>query len=107
MHFGGDNTDAIYIPSRLAFDFALGIVIFSSQPLFHEVVIPAVLGIITEGPDDFEVRIFISYALKVKQAETNTKSIGTSRLTVKLIHITFELAVSRRNIILRRLTAGD
>lgn len=56
VHFGGDNTDAFYIPSRLAQDFALGILLFASQEIPHEVVIPAVLGVIAESTDDYEVR---------------------------------------------------
>ncbi len=56
-HFGGDNTDALYVPADLAMDFALASAAFAQENLPHEVTIPAILGLITEGPQDFEVSL--------------------------------------------------
>lgn len=54
-HFGGDFTDGLYIPARLSVDFQVAAVPFRQRYIFHEIAIPAILGIITDGLDDFEV----------------------------------------------------
>lgn len=54
-HFGGDNTDAFYIPAHLATDFQLASAAFGQVNMLAEMAIPAILGIITEGPQDFQV----------------------------------------------------
>ena len=54
-HFGGDNTDAFYIPAHLAADFQLAAAAFAHKNMLAEIAIPAILGIITEGPQDFQV----------------------------------------------------
>ena len=54
-HFGGDYTDGLYVPARLATDFQLAMQPFRWTQIFHEIAVPAVLGLITDGADDFEV----------------------------------------------------
>ena len=54
-HFGGDYTDGLYIPARLANDFQLAIMPFRWMGIFHEIAVPAVLGLITDSAEDFEV----------------------------------------------------
>jgi len=55
-HFGGDNTDGFYLPAHLAGDFQIASSPFSQKDMSAEVAIPAILGMITEGPQDFEVK---------------------------------------------------
>jgi hypothetical protein len=55
-HFGGDFTDGLYIPDRLAQDFQLAAFPFREQSIFHELAVPAILGIIAESASDFQVR---------------------------------------------------
>ena len=55
-HFGGDYTDGLYVPARLAADFQVAMLPFRWRQIFHEIAVPAVLGLITDGADDFEVR---------------------------------------------------
>jgi hypothetical protein len=54
-HFGGDNTDAFYIPAHLASDFQVAAAAFAQKNMLAEIAIPAILGMITEGPQEFEV----------------------------------------------------
>jgi hypothetical protein len=55
-HFGGDPTDALYIPARLATDFIHATSPFLQGWIHHEVAVPALLGLISNGTDDFQVR---------------------------------------------------
>ncbi len=54
-HFGGDNTDVFYIPTHLSADFQVAAAAFAHESMLAEIAIPAILGIITEGPHDFQV----------------------------------------------------
>lgn len=54
-HFGGDFTDGFYLPARLATDFQVASSQFSQQDIYAEMAIPAILGLITNGAQDFEV----------------------------------------------------
>ncbi|EIE18111.1 hypothetical protein COCSUDRAFT_49414 [Coccomyxa subellipsoidea C-169] len=54
-HFGGDNTDVFYIPTHLSADFQLAAAAFAHESMLAEIAIPAILGIITEGPHEFQV----------------------------------------------------
>jgi phosphopantothenoylcysteine synthetase/decarboxylase len=54
-HFGGDHTDVVYIPARLAGDFIVAAYAFREKAVMHELAVPAIFGIITEDESDFEV----------------------------------------------------
>jgi hypothetical protein len=54
-HFGGDHTDVVYIPARLAGDFIVAAYAFREKATMYEIAVPAIFGIITEDESDFEV----------------------------------------------------
>lgn len=62
VHFGGDYTDGFYLPAHLATDFQLASSQFSQQDIYAEMAIPAILGLITNGAQDFEVILSNPYS---------------------------------------------
>lgn len=61
-HFGGDHTDALYIPARLSADFVLGAMAFREKGVMHEMAVPAIFGIICADASEFEVKLFLPKA---------------------------------------------
>jgi hypothetical protein len=74
-HWGGDFTDGVYIPARLAADFQLASMPFREERVFHELAVPAILGFITDGPHDFEVFKPIYYWNRRDQIMANTSLV--------------------------------
>ena len=66
-HFGGDPTDALFVPSRLSSDFVHATTPFLQEELHHEQAVPAILGIIAHDTDDFQVCIVVSELLCVRK----------------------------------------